>query len=90
MFTIKSVNEEQGSTHLKSWASVSVYRKGHSWFECKKNELNEECESLELKSCNDMFKALLFDHENINEYWITDDESVYITDASGKTVEIIK
>ena len=91
MFTVKIVNHNENSTHLKSWSDVNVWSKGSEFFneELAKQIGESDCDE-EKAHMKEFYIAFIVSLDDEQSYCLTSHETAYITDASGNTVQVVR
>ena len=98
MFTVKIVNKNDGSSSLRSWESVDIFKKGTETFsDLIKDErskwstenLSEDAYQAMMEAI-DSHSAVLRTVDGELDYYLCEHQAVYIMDASGNTVEVVR
>ena len=98
MFTVKIVNDNDGSSSLRSWDSVDIFKKGTEVFDdlIKVERAKWSTENLSQDAYDAMMEAI--DSHSVIlrslcgelSYYLCDHQFAYIMDSSGNTVEIVR
>ena len=98
MFTVKIVNNNDGSSSLRSWESVDIHKRGTGTFESlikderakwSTENLSEDAYEAMMESI-DTHSAILRTVDGDLNYYLCEHQTVYIMDAAGNTVECIR
>lgn len=96
MFTLTIQNQDETHVSVREWPSVDIIKKGSERFEL---EIADEAERLETElgvsldsayGVTDSYKAVLRSTCGEFVYFMTDGESAYVTNSSGKTVAVVR
>lgn len=98
MFTVKIVNNNDGSSSLRSWESVDIHKRGTETFahmikgeraNWSTDNLSEDAYKAMMESI-DTYSAILKTVDGNLDYYLCDHQTAYIMDAAGNTVECIR
>ena len=98
MFTVKIVNNNEGYTSIRSWATVDIIRKGTETFNelirAEKEKWNhegmKEDQVIAMHEAIDTYSAILRTVDGETDYYLCEHQTAYIMDGSGSTVEVVR